>query len=184
MPLKGNFSPVARIIQLAQGRPLGEPPHEKPMTTNMEASNQRDIPEIPAKVFQRRLGAILEPGFDSPTERRTVRVIFKVSPSEERKLDELCDGIGRSPYIRAGLFGYSVTRPKADIPQINRDTYFELGRIGINLNQQTKALNGAIKAGHSLPLGEYLDKLTALEAMLKDLKAQIIETHVGKEASL
>lgn len=152
-----------------------ENPTQKTMTTDtdIEKSNQRG--------HQRRLAAKLK----AQEEKRTVRVIFKLTPTEDQKLDDLSRGIGRSSYIRAGLFDYPLPQTRGATTEISRDTYIELGRIGRNLNQQTKAINEAVKTGLSPLLAEpYLAKLTDLEAMLKDLRAQLTQTQSAGKGDL
>jgi hypothetical protein len=54
----------------------------------------------------------------------------------------------------------------APIPQINEQTYWELGKIGVNLNQITHAINRAFQEGSDVavdPRAEILAVKTALD---------------------
>jgi hypothetical protein len=82
----------------------------------------------------------------------------------------------QSDYIRARLFDYSLPQPKLTIPEVNRQTIYELKKIGNNLNQQTRAINEAVKIG-SQPLTcevkEYLQTIKELTALLEQTHASL-----------
>jgi len=61
----------------------------------------------------------------------------------------------------------------APIPQINEQTYWELGKIGVNLNQITHAINRAVKEGQ----GVSCDSRTEIEAvrtLLNEVRLQLL----------
>lgn len=110
--------------------------------------------------------------------QRAIKVTFRISPVEERLLDERCQGVKRSRYIRAGLFNYPTPRPRPIIPQTNRETYAELSRIGHNLNQQTRVMHEAMKMGMTPALGNaYWEELNALRKLLKQIQVEISCPH-------
>lgn len=84
----------------------------------------------------------------SPSKKKEKRQIFplRLSPSERLELENKAAGAGLklSQYLRqTGL--RRKMRPR--VPEINRETYLELGRIGNNLNQLTKVCHIALKQG-------------------------------------
>jgi len=70
---------------------------------------------------------------------RAHRKYFRVSDDELKLLDELAGNMRTSTYVRQCALG----RPPLRVPEVNREVYVELQRIGINLNQISKHLNTA-----------------------------------------
>ncbi len=90
----------------------------------------------------------------SQTKKKEPRKIFPLllSPSERVELERRAAeaGMKLSEYLRrAGL----KRKRRARVPDINRQTYIELGRIGNNLNQIAKAchLNPSVGGCHLDP---------------------------------
>ncbi len=104
-------------------------------------------------------------------------ISFKVSAAEKERLKQRCSGVIISDYIRARLFEYPLKRPKPVMPLVNRETLYQLKRIGANINQQTKAIHGAIKTGLQ-PLNDdvykYLLKLNELQELINNLREEMI----------
>jgi hypothetical protein len=69
--------------------------------------------------------------------------------------------------------------PKAAVPQINVQTYAELGRIGVNLNQQTEM---AHKSGQ-IQMQPLVHVLTELNALLKQVRREVIAADQQPEAA-
>ncbi|MBD2254948.1 plasmid mobilization protein [Nostoc parmelioides] len=111
-----------------------------------------------------------------PDEKREITITFRVSTAEKTRLEQRCNGVVQSDYIRARLFDYPLLQPKLTIPEVNRQTIYELKKIGNNLNQQTKAINEAIKIG-SQPLTsnvrEYLQTIKELTDLLEQTHASL-----------
>lgn len=104
----------------------------------------------------------------SAESRRTINITFRITPEESRRLKEICQGVKLSRYIRAGLFGYPQPRPRQVMPQVNRDTYIQLKRLNNNINQQTKAINTALKIGLAPAIGDtYLKELAEVRKLLQ-----------------
>ena len=103
-------------------------------------------------------------------EPREITITFRVSATEKARLEQRSLGIVTSDYIRARLFDYPLPNPKLTIPSVNRQVIYELKRIGTNLNQQTRAINEAVKVGRQ-PLRngvtEYLETIKELAALLQ-----------------
>jgi len=83
-------------------------------------------------------------------------------------------GLGNnlSKFVRHCVERRSLPAP---IPQINEQTYWELGKIGVNLNQITHAINRAVKEGSNIavdPRAEILAVKTALDEIRLQLLGQ------------
>jgi len=111
-----------------------------------------------------------------PDERREITITFRVSYAEKQRLEQRCSEVVQSDYIRARLFDYSLPHPKLVIPEVNRQVIYELKKIGNNLNQQTRAINKAVKIGHQPLKGEVQDYLETIEelAVLLEQTRQLI----------
>jgi hypothetical protein len=87
----------------------------------------------------------------------------------------------QSDYIRARLFDYPLPHHKLVIPEVNRQAIYELKKIGNNLNQQTRAINEAVKIG-SQPLTNevksYLKTLEELTALLEQTRQSLIQVSI------
>jgi hypothetical protein len=112
----------------------------------------------------------------APDEKRKVTITFRASYAEKAKLEQRCSGVVQSDYIRARLFDYPLPHPKLVIREVNRQAIYELKKIGNNLNQQTRAINEAVKIG-SQPLNNevklYLKTLEELTAVLSQTRQEI-----------
>ncbi|TBR56535.1 hypothetical protein B4U84_29450 [Westiellopsis prolifica IICB1] len=111
-----------------------------------------------------------------PEEKREITITFRVSYAEKARLEQRCSGVVQSDYIRARLFDYPLPQPKLTIPEVNRQAIYELKKIGNNLNQQTRAINEAVKIG-SQPLTsdvqEYLQTIKELVGILEQTHSQL-----------
>jgi hypothetical protein len=61
------------------------------------------------------------------------------------------------------------------MPEVNRLTAAELGKIGVNLNQQIRAMNAAIASGQNIPNVE--DSLAVVEKVheaVRELQRQLL----------
>lgn len=114
----------------------------------------------------------------APDEKREITITFRASYVEKARLEQRCSGVVQSDYIRARLFDYPLPHPKLVIPEINRQAIYELKKIGNNLNQQTRAINEAVKIG-SQPLTtevkSYLKTLEELTALLEQTRQSLTQ---------
>ncbi len=55
------------------------------------------------------------------------------------------------------------------LPEVNRVTAVELGKIGVNLNQQTRAMNRAVAEGQDIPNIE--ESLAVVEKVYEAVRA-------------
>lgn len=117
----------------------------------------------------------------APDEKREVTITFRASYAEKARLEQRCSGLVQSDYIRARLFDYPLPHPKLIIPEVNRQAIYELKKIANNLNQQTRAINEAVKIG-SQPLTaevkEYLITIKELIALLEQTRQSLTQPMV------
>ena len=80
---------------------------------------------------------------------RDIVIRCRVSSEEYEILEQkaMASGLKLSAYIRASGLGLEIKpkpigRPKPIVPEVNRKLYFELNKIGVNLNQAVKELYG------------------------------------------
>ena len=114
----------------------------------------------------------------SPDDKREITITFRVNSAEKARLEQRCSGVVQSDYIRARLFDYSLPHPKLVIPEVNRQAIYELKKIGNNLNQQTKAINEAVKIGTqplTLEVKSYLRTLEELTALLEQARQSLTQ---------
>jgi hypothetical protein len=81
---------------------------------------------------------------------RTARIYLWVSPAEKIAWNAKAASVGLdlNEYVRRCV----ERRAIAPIPpEVNRATAIELGRIGVNLNQQVRAMNTALASGQHIP---------------------------------
>lgn len=112
-------------------------------------------------------------GGTPPTNKKETRQIFplRLSQSERLALEHRAAeaGLKLSEYLRRAGLGKPQRRL---VPEINRQTYIELGRIGNNLNQLTKACHLALKQGGSLSIDPAL--LQSLSERLDLLRLEVL----------
>lgn len=109
-----------------------------------------------------------------PTEIRDINIVFRATKSEKQLLDECCDGLDRSTYIRAAIFGSPLPRPKRGlkpiIPQVNRELLYEVKRIGNNINQLTRILNDR---PNRTTLERYSTEIVELKELLNRVQREL-----------
>lgn len=124
----------------------------------------------PRTQLSNQLASALNNRSVEPDSRREITITFRVSAAEKQRLEQRCSGVVQSDYLRARLFDYPLPHPKLVIPEVNRQVIYELKKIGNNLNQQTRAINEAVKVG-SQPLTTevrgYLETIKELAALLE-----------------
>lgn len=108
-------------------------------------------------------------------QQRSKTVIIRLTACE-RELAEVKaaeSGLSLSELFRASTLKRRLPR---QVTHIAADTYRELAKIGINLNQLTKAANAAIKLGQTPPANPEL--LENLETLLKLVRRELVEIDV------
>lgn len=108
-------------------------------------------------------------------QQRSKRIIIRLT-QKERELAEVKaqkTGLSLSELFRASTLKQQLPRK---VTHIAADTYRELAKISINLNQLTLAANAAIKLGQTPPANPKL--LENLEILLKQVRKELVEIDV------
>ena len=76
--------------------------------------------------------------------RRAINFTIRLTADEQKRLDKAAEICGKTPavIVRAKLFKGKF--PEAKIARVDLDTYRELKKIGVNINQLTKKANSNI----------------------------------------
>jgi hypothetical protein len=90
--------------------------------------------------------------------RRNIGLMVRVTPAERDSLKKRAGAMRMAVYMRQ----CSLHRAPCSVPEINRSTAIELGRIGNNLNQLARAAN----ACNTLDLSATLREINALRLTL------------------
>lgn len=104
----------------------------------------------------------------APEARRTATIGVRVSPAEYAALREKAAALGLTPaqWLRAAALARRLPPPPA--ARVNLDTYRELARIGVNLNQAVRELHAGDGAGLSREI------LTGLLQTVLTVQRQVI----------
>lgn len=145
------------------------------------AMNEEKLRQL-ERLLQPELAAIAAQGVQNK-ERRTEYICVYLTPSEKAKLEERCAGIGTSKFMRSLLLRSRPLVRRPPIPQVNRDIYTELLRIGRNLNQQTRALHEALQQSQSLADRDAIRESIA-QNYQSQLEALALLLHQTREALL
>jgi hypothetical protein len=84
--------------------------------------------------------------------------------------EEVGLGNNLSKFVRHCVERRSLPAP---IPEINQQTYWELGKIGVNLNQITHAINLAVKEG-SIVAVDPRPEIEAIHTVLDEIRLQLL----------
>jgi len=88
----------------------------------------------------------------------------------EAMAEEVGLGNNLSKFVRHCVERRSLPAP---IPQINEQTYWELGTIGVNLNQITHAINRAVKEGSDVAV-DPRPEIEAVKTALDEIRLQLL----------
>jgi len=100
-------------------------------------------------------------------EKRSVNFTFRLTEEEQKKLFRLSEISGQVPgvLIREKLFKGRFPEPKK--AKLDLDTYLELKRIGVNVNQLAKHANsGKLPAGIAIILKQLAEQLDIIIKLL------------------
>ena len=105
---------------------------------------------------------------------------LRLSPSERSTMEEKAQqaGLKLSEYLRSAALNKTI-RPQAKIPEINRATYVELGRIGNNINQLTKAAHTSLKRGMGCNVEP--TELSKLNDLIKRMRLEILAIYLAPD---
>jgi hypothetical protein len=105
---------------------------------------------------------------------RTARIYLWVSPAEKIAWNAKAASVGLdlNEYIRRCVERRAIAPMP---PEVNRATAIELGKIGVNLNQQVRAINTAIASGQHIPnVDETLLITREVLGTVKKLQAELL----------
>ena len=100
-------------------------------------------------------------------EKRSVNFTFRLTEEEQQKLFRLSEVSGQVPgvLIREKLFKGRFPEPRK--AKLDLDTYLELKRIGVNVNQLTRLANaGKLPAGIGMALKQLAEQLDLIIKLL------------------
>ena len=102
------------------------------------------------------------------TKKRTTRAYVWLTPQEKDAWKTLAapSGMCLNDYIRCCVERRKIPQP---LPEVNRLTAVELGKIGVNLNQQIRAMNTAVASGQDIPNME--ESLAVVEKVYEAVRA-------------
>lgn len=97
---------------------------------------------------------------------------LRLLPSERSAMEKKASdaGLKLSEYLRSAGLNKTI-RPSTKIPEINLATYVELGRIGNNINQLTKAAHKSLQRGMGCNINP--DELSALLKLLSEIRLEV-----------
>ena len=114
-------------------------------------------------------------------EKRSNVFRLRLTLSERERWSALAEEVGLGNNLSKFVRHCEEKRTlPAPIPEINQQTYWELGKMGVNLNQITHAINRAVKEG----IGVSCDSLSEIEAvrtLLKEVRLQLLGQRSGAE---
>ena len=113
---------------------------------------------------------------------RPVKFQLCLTPEEKNKLIEISDqkDLTVSELIRTATLKRKLPQK---VTEVAHKTYWELGKIGVNINQIARAANTALLNGQELPAID-LEELNRLEQLIKQVRKEISGTSlVDSEAS-
>lgn len=102
------------------------------------------------------------------TKKRTTRAYVWLTPEEKDawKNKAASSGMNLNDYIRSCVERRKIPIP---MPEVNRLTAVELGKIGVNLNQLLRAMNTAVAEGQDIPNME--ESLAVVEKVYEAVRA-------------
>ena len=106
---------------------------------------------------------------------------LRLSPSERTALEQKAKsaGLKLSPYLREAGLNKTIAVKTKSVPEINRAIYVELGRVGNNINQITKAAHTSIQRGTGCNVNP--TELSTLLALLKQIRLEVMAVSTNAE---
>jgi hypothetical protein len=107
--------------------------------------------------------------------------IYVVNSEEKNDWKTKATSLGMclNDYIRSCVERRKIPTP---MPEVNRRTAVELGHIGVNLNQQIRAMNTAIASGQDIPnIEESLAVVEKVYEAVRELQGELL---LGEKQSL
>jgi hypothetical protein len=108
------------------------------------------------------------------TKTRTTRAYVWLTPQEKNEWKNKAASLrmNLNEFIRRCVERRQIPQPQ---PSVNLDTARELGKIGLNLNQQIKAMNTAIAFGQDIPnIEESLAVVEKVYEAVRELQGELL----------
>jgi division protein CdvB (Snf7/Vps24/ESCRT-III family) len=110
---------------------------------------------------------------------RTKQLIVRVTGDELAEIDRLRGSMQRATYMRMKSLGELHT-----VPELNRQAYGELGRVGANLNQLMHVINSriavqAVSDEQKVGISEIIDEVGNALAEVQNLRKILLGLKVG-----
>ena len=105
---------------------------------------------------------------------------LRLLPSERERLEQLAAGanLKLSEYLRSAGLNKTI-KATAKVPEINRATYVELGRIGNNVNQLTLAAHASVTRGVNCNIDTA--KLSELSEIIQRMRLEILAVYLSPD---
>jgi hypothetical protein len=107
-------------------------------------------------------------------EKRSHVFRLRLTQLEREQWEAMAEAVGLgnnlSKFVRHCVEKRTLPAP---IPQINEQTYWELGKIGVNLNQITHAINRAVKEGSDVAVDPRAE-IEAVKTALDEIRLQLL----------
>lgn len=102
-------------------------------------------------------------------EKRSVKFHGGFTLAEAQAIEHkaLAAGISESEYIRHAV----LNRELKTVPAINKDTYYELGKIGVNINQIAHSLNLSLSGADKERINSVFNQF---KIMIAELRKQLL----------
>jgi hypothetical protein len=114
-------------------------------------------------------------------EKRSNVFRLRLTQLERERWEAMAEEVGLannlSKFVRHCVEKRSLPAP---IPEINQQTYWELGKIGVNLNQITHAINRAVKEGSKVAV-DPRPEIEVIKTALDKIRLQLLGLPPGAE---
>ena len=114
-------------------------------------------------------------------QKRSSTFKLRLTQAEREKWEALAEAVGLgknlSKFVRHCVERRTLPAP---IPEINRETYWELGKIGVNLNQIAHATNRAVKAGSPIS-ADPRPEILRLTKKIEEVRLELINLQEARK---
>jgi len=112
-------------------------------------------------------------------EKRSNVFRLRLTQLEREQWEAMAEEVGLgnnlSKFVRHCVERRTLPAP---IPEINQQTYWELGKIGVNLNQITHAINRSVKEGSDVAV-DPRKEILAVKTVLDEIRLQLLGQRPG-----
>lgn len=103
---------------------------------------------------------------DTDAKHRSICKKFYVTAEEDQQIQQLCQGVNQSRYFRSCVLNRAVPRPKAIVPQDNREAIVHLAAIRSSLKKIARTMSSTMTSAD-------LERLRQLEEVILDVQRQL-----------